>query len=196
MDTYITDTKNKEVIEALADCDVIFGCVDSATGRYHLECIATAYFIPYFDVGVHLEANSKSGITHADVASHYIHPESSSLITRGVYTSEQLTSEGWRKDDKDYYEKNRMAGYLKAVDEDQPAVMSVNMQAACLAFNDFLARLHRFRLDDNSEFNIQRFQLVHGVYLKEEESEGKPAPIFKKYLGMGDHSFLIQKLKE
>ena len=194
VDTYIKDTNNKKVVEALTDCDVIFGCVDSAIGRYHLECIATAYFIPYFDVGVYLKADSKGGITHVDVAAHYIHPESSSLITRGAYTSEQLTAEGWQKDDKDYYEKNRMAGYLEAVGEDQPAVISVNMQAACLGFNDFLARLHKFRLDDNSQFNIQRFQLVHGHYLNE-KGEGEPSPILKEYLGMGEKSFLIQNLK-
>ena len=194
VDAYIKDTKNKEAIEALTDCDVIFGCVDSAIGRYHLECIATAYFIPYFDIGVYLESDDEGRITQADVAAHYIHPESSSLITRGVYTSEQLTSEGWQKDDKDYYEKNKMAGYLKAVGEDQPAVISINMQAACLAFNDFLARLHKFRLDDNSEFTIQKFQLVQGYYLNE-RGEGEPSPIFKKYLGMGEKSFLIQQLK-
>ena len=195
VDTYIKDTHNKEVVEALTDCDVIFGCVDSATGRYHLECIATAYFIPFFDIGVYLKADDKGSITHADVAAHYIHPESSSLIARGVYTSEQLTSEGWQKDDRDYYEKNRIAGYLEAVGEDQPAVISVNMQAACLGFNDFLARLHKFRLDDNSQFNIQRFQLVHGAYLNQESGK-EPSPVFKKYLGMGEKSFLIQNLKK
>ena len=195
VDTYITDTNNKEVIEALTDCDIIFGCVDSAIGRYHLESIATAYFIPYFDIGVYLEADSKAGINQADVATHYIHPENSSLIERGVYTSDQLTSEDWKKSDKSYYEKNKMTGYLKNVEEDQPAVISVNMQAACLSFNDFLARLHGFRLDDNSEFDIQKFQLVQGYYLNEKAGK-KPSAIFKKYLGMGEKSFLIQKLKE
>ena len=114
VDTYIKDTRNKVAIEALTGCDVIFGCVDSAIGRYHLECIATAYFIPYFDIGVYLEADSKGGIIQADVAAHYIHPESSSLITRGVYTSEQLTSEGWQKDDKDYYEKKQNGWIFKS----------------------------------------------------------------------------------
>ena len=194
VDTYIKDTNNKEVIEALIDCDVVFGCVDSAIGRYHLECVATAYFIPYFDIGVYLEADSKGGITQADVATHYIHPENNSLIERGVYTSDQLTSESWKKSDKSYYEKNKMAGYLKNVEEDQPAVISVNMKAACLSFNDFLARLHAFRLDDNSEFDIQKFQLVQGCYLNEKTGK-EPSSIFKKYLGMGEKSFLIQQLK-
>ncbi len=188
------DAASPDVIEALVDCDVIFGCVDSALGRYHLECIATAYFLPYFDVGVNLEADGKGGITQADAVSHYVHPENASLIDRGAYTSEQVTAEDWRRVDEKHYEAQRMAGYLAAVGEDQPAVISVNMQAACMAFNDFLSRIHDFRLDDNADFAVQRFRLVHGAY-SNEAADGKPARIFQKYLGMGDRSFLIQKLK-
>ena len=192
---YAKTIGNKEVIEALTDCDILFGCVDSATGRYHLECMATAYFIPYFDIGVYLSADNHGGINQADVASHYIYPESASLISRGVYTTKQLTSESWRQTDKDYYQKNKKAGYLQSIAEDQPAVISINMQGACLAFNDFLARLHGFRLDDNSQFDIQRFQLVQGAYLNE-KSDMSADPVFEKYLGMGDRSFLIQTLKK
>ena len=193
VDTYPKDTKHKDVIEALTDCDVIFGCVDSVTGRYHLECLASAYFIPYFDIGVYLSSDSHGKIKQADVATHYIHPESNSLMDRGVYTTEQLTAEGWKKSDKSYYKKNKMAGYLQAVGEDQPAVISINMQGACLAFNDFLARIHGFRLDDNAQFNVQKFQLVQGAYLNAESDKG-PDSVFKKYAGMGGKSFLIQSL--
>ena len=195
VETYQADTTNPDVIEALVDCDVIFGCVDTARGRYHLECLATAYFLPYFDVGVNLEADGEGGIAQADAVAHYVHPENSSLISRGAYTSEQVTAEGWLHADKDYYEAQKTAGYLAAVGEDQPAVMSINMQAACLAFNDFMSRLHNFRLDENSEFAVQRFRFVHGFYASE-TADGGPAPLFQKYLGMGDRSFLIQSLKK
>lgn len=194
VDAYQSDTANEEVIKALADCDVIFGCVDSARGRYHLECIASAYLIPYFDVGVNLEADGKGGIAQADAVAHYIHPENAGLMSRGAYTSEQVRAEDLRNADKKRYEEQKQAGYLAAVGEDQPAVISINMQAACMAFNDFIARLHGFRLDDNAEFAIQRFRIVHGVYANE-TADGKPAPIFQKYFGMGDRSFHIQNLK-
>ena len=138
VEAYQADTTSLAVIEALADCDVVFGCVDSARGRYHLECIATAYFLPYFDVGVNLEADGEGGIAQADAVAHYVHPENSSLISRGAYTSEQVTAENWRHADRNHYEAQRIAGYLAAVGEDQPAVISINMQAACLAFNVFL----------------------------------------------------------
>ncbi len=194
VDAYQADTTSPAVIEALADCDVVFGCVDTARGRYHLECIATAFFLPYFDIGVNLEADGEGGIVQADAVAHYMHPENSSLISRGAYTSEQVTAEGWRQVDREHYEAQRIAGYLAAVGEDQPAVISINMQATCLAFNDFLSRLHNFRLDHNAEFAVQRFRLVHGAY-SNEAAKGKPAPVFQKFLGMGDRSFLIQNLK-
>lgn len=194
VDAYQSDTASEEVVRALVDCDVVFGCVDSARGRYHLECIANAYLIPYFDVGVNLEADGDGGIAQADAVAHYIHPENACLLSRGAYTSEQVRAEDLRNTDKKRYEEQRMAGYLAAVGEDQPAVISINMPAACMAFNDFMARIHNFRLDDNAEFDIQRFRIVHGVYSNEAAS-GKPVPIFQKYLGMGDRSFLIQNLK-
>lgn len=195
VDAYKGDTFDKNVIESLTDCDVIFGCVDSASGRYHLECMANAYLLPYFDVAVYLEADKEGGISQADAVSNYLHPENSSLMARKVYTSEQVTSERWERDDKEYYEKQKKDGYLEGVAEDQPAVMSVNMQAACLAFNDFLARIHNFRLDEHSEFETQRLQLVQGCYLNGNGGRG-PDSVFKKYLGAGEKSLLIQNLKK
>ena len=194
VDAYNADTTNNEVIEALTDCDVIFGCVDSASGRYHLECIASAYFLPYFDVGVNLEADSKGGISQADAVAHYMHPENASLMSRGAYTMEQVTAEGWQRTDKKYYEEQKLAGYLTEVGEDQPAVMSINMQAACMAFNDFLARIHDFRLDANADYAVQRYRFVHGHYTN--KGFGKESSsLFQKYSGKGDKSYLIKTLK-
>ena len=193
VDSYMSDTYDEDVIAALTDCDILFGCVDSAAGRYHLECIASAYFIPYFDVGVYLEADEEGGVSQADAVVNYVHPESRSLLSRGGYTSEQVGAERLKRDNRGYYEKQKKEGYLAGVAEDQPAVISVNMQAACLAFNDFLARIHDFRLDDNSEFGSQRLQLVQGCYLKSDENDADP--FFQKDSGMGDKSLLIQNLK-
>lgn len=184
-------TDSREVVNALVDCDVIFGCVDSAFGRYHLECIANAYYIPYFDVGVNLDADGKGGISAADAAAHYMHPEGKSLLARGGYTMEQVSAENYRRNDPAYYEEQRKAGYLAEVGEEQPAVMSVNMQAACMACNDFFARIHPFRFDDNKEFAAQRFRLVHGCYENAEQTGG-PCPLFAKYAGMGDKSILVK----
>ena len=184
-------TDSPDVIRALVDCDVIFGCMDSAYGRYHLDCLASAYLIPYFDMGVNLEADGKGGITVADAVSHYIHPEGDSLLSRGAYTMEQVTAENWQRKDPVYYRQQHVAGYLAAVGEEQPAVMSVNMQAACMAFNDFMARIHHYRFDDNREFSSQRFRLVHGHHESTVDG-GNPHLLMKKYMGTGDESLLVR----
>ncbi len=191
VDAYQGLTDSKRVVEALVDCDVIFGCVDSAFGRYHLDCLASAYLIPYFDVGVNLEADGKGGITAADAVSHYVHPEGESLLSRGAYTMDQVKAEDWQRKDPDYYRKQRVSGYLAAVGEEQPAVISLNMQAACMLFNDFMARIHTYRFDDNSEFATQRFRLVHGFY-ENNTDKGRPHPLMKKYTGSGDKSLLVK----
>ena len=184
-------TDSPDVLAALVDCDAIFGCTDSHFGRYHLECIASAHCIPYFDVGVYLEADGKGGISAADAVAHYIHPAGESLLSRGGYTMEQMRAENCKRNDPAYYEEQRIAGYLAKVGEEQPAVMSVNMQAACLAFNDFLARIHPYRQDDNREFAEQRFRIAHGHYAPAAR-EGAPHKLFAKYACTGDKSILVK----
>lgn len=191
VEAYRGVTDSPEVVSALIDCDAIFGCVDSAFGRYHLDCLASAYLIPYFDVGVHIEADGTGGIRAADAVAHYVHPDGLSLISRGAYTMEQVAAEDWRRTDPAHYRKQRMAGYLAEVGEEQPAVMSVNMQAACMAFNDFMARIHAYRLDGNREFGTQRFRLVHGCYENEADA-GTPHPLLGRYAGTGDGSLLVR----
>ncbi len=178
-------------VAALVDCDLIFGCVDTAFGRYHLDCLASAYLMPYFDVGVYLEADGGGGIQAADAVSHYVHPEGASLLSRGAYTMAQVAAENARRYDPAHYRRQQAAGYLAAVGEEQPAVLSVNMQGACMAFNDFLARIHAYRLDDNREFATQRFRLVHGCY--ETTADASCAhPLLKPHVGAGDRSLLVR----
>ena len=56
-------TKNlwhPEVIRAVAQCDIVFGCMDTVDGRYLLNALASYYSIPYFDIGVRLDAAAKA----------------------------------------------------------------------------------------------------------------------------------------
>ena len=191
VDCLQAQTGSAKVLAALVDCDVIFGCVDTAFGRYHLECLASAHLMPYFDVGVDLEADGRGGIQAADAVSHYVHPEGTGLLGRGAYTMAQVAAENARRHDPEHYRRQRAAGYLAAVGEEQPAVMSVNMQAACMAFNDFLARIHVFRFDSNRDFATQRFRMVHGCY-ENSPDDACPHPLFKPYMGTGDRSVLVR----
>ena len=47
---------NPDVIRAVAQCDVVFGCMDTVDGRYLLNALASYYTLPYFDIGVRLDA--------------------------------------------------------------------------------------------------------------------------------------------
>src|SRR3546814_12041862 len=51
-----------EAIARLATCDVLFGCMDSIEGRDTLNRIATFYTLPYFDLGVRIDADGRGGV--------------------------------------------------------------------------------------------------------------------------------------
>ena len=191
VESYQSLSDSPDVVRALVDCDVIFGCMDSHFGRYHLDCIASAYHIPYFDVGVGLIADGKGGIEAADAVSHYMHSEGQDLFSRGGYTMEQVTAENYKRNDPELYKERQIAGYLATVGEEQPAVMSVNMQAACLAFNDFMARIHPYRMDSNQEFAVQRCRIAHGHYMQNAANK-QQSKLFEKWAGMGDNSILVK----
>lgn len=188
---YQSTTYDKEVISALKQCDVLFGCVDSAIGRYHLDCISSAYLIPYFDVGVSLESDKKGSISQAIMVSHYIEPATSSLLSREAYTAEQVSAENLKTNNPNHYEQQKKEGYITGIDEDQPAVISINMQASCMAFNDFMARIHNYRLDDNKEFSVQKISLTHSYY-EHKQDNNSIHPLFSKDLGKADQSNLLK----
>lgn len=172
-----------EILEILATADVLFGCVDSISGRDILNSLATHYLIPYFDLGVRLDADGEGGIDQIFGTVHYLQPGGSSLKSRKVYTSEQLHAELLKQNDPESFNKQEIAGYLAAVNEDSPAVISVNTQMAAFAMNEFLARLHPYRDDPNSEYAVHRYSFNQGEIYK--EHDGPPDLNLAKYVGRG-----------
>src|SRR5437879_8706512 len=72
-------------VREVAACDVVFGCTDGAEARHVLNRLATFYSLPYFDVGVRLDADGSGGISNISGAVHYLQPGGSSLLSRGAY---------------------------------------------------------------------------------------------------------------
>jgi hypothetical protein len=175
---------SKSAVEAVASCDVVFGCMDGVEGRHLLNRLATHYVLPYFDVGVKLQADGNGGIEEACGAVHYIRPDGSTLLDRRVYTLEQLQAEGLRRTDPQAYRDQVKAGYIHGVQEDRPAVISINMQMASIAVNEFLARLHPYRLDSNAESAVVRVSFVQAAEYREIESAA--SGLFSKLIGRGD----------
>jgi hypothetical protein len=183
----ITFAKNlfePDVIKAVAECDVVFGCMDTVDGRHLLNKLATFYVLPYFDVGVKLESDGAGGIDQVCGTVHYLQPGRSSLFSRRVYTLEQVRAAGLKRTDPAAYEEQRKEKYISGVQEDRPAVISVNMMFASLAANELLARLHPYRDDPNSRFATYRFSLSQAQIYR--EGEGEPCRLLLKHVGRGD----------
>lgn len=162
--TFACDLANPEAISAVADCDIAFGCVDGAIGRHLLNRLCTYYSIPYFDIGIKLQADGKGGIDNIVGSVHYFRPGTSSFFTRKVFTPEMLRSESVRKSDPEHYKNMEKEKYIIGVQENSPAVISVNMLYSALGVNEFLARIHKFRLEENSEYESHTLCLSNGIY--------------------------------
>jgi len=190
------DLATPQAVRAVAQCDLAFGCMDGARGRALLNRLATYYNIPYFDLGVQLDADGAGGISEAVGAVHYIQPDSSSLRDRRVFSGEQLDSDALRHYDRDNYDKWVRARYIRGVQEDRPAVISINTQIAATAVNEFLARLHPYRYSSNEEFAAVRTSFIQGEQYH--EVDRAPSSALAKYIGLGDCDPLlgIPKLSE
>ncbi|WP_430626683.1 ThiF family adenylyltransferase [Sulfobacillus thermotolerans] len=179
-----TDLYHTSAIAALAQCDMVFGCMDSIVGRDLLNKLAVYYSLPYWDVGVGIEADGNGGVEFVGVSVHYLTPDGPTLLERKAYTSEQLRASHLKRTDPEEYEGLLDEGYIQGIREERPAVISVNTLAASLAVNDFLARIHGFRWFRNADCSAGRFNLSDAYFRYE------PAPNVKSslapYVGRGD----------
>jgi len=189
--TFAKNLCSPEVIKAVAECDVIFGCMDGIEGRHLLNTLATFYLIPYFDMGVKLKADGKGGVNEVCGSVHYLQPGKSSLLSRGVYTLEQVRADSIRRTDPDTYEEMLKSKYIVGAQEDSPAVISINMLLASMAVNEFLARLHPYRHEPNSEYAEYRISLTGGFLYN--ACEGEPCKVLIPHIGHGDVSPLLGK---
>ncbi len=175
-------------IQLISVCDVIFGCLDSADGRHHLNRISTFYNIPYIDMGVSLVSDNGK-ITDINGAVRYIIPGSSSLMSRQAYSMEQLESDALRRTNPEAYEARLKEKYIQGASESSPAVISVNMQVASLSVLELLARLHPYRDTPNAQIETIWVNLFESRFQIEAPSE--PDKSLLKLVGTGDCTPLL-----
>jgi hypothetical protein len=176
---------------AVADCDVVFGCMDGVEGRHLLNRLAVFYSLPYFDMGVRLEADGQGGIDQVSSGVHYLQPDRSSLLSRGVISLERLRAEEMHRIDPTGYREQLRVGYLRGVPEERPAVISVNAMTAAVAVNEFLARLHPYRLDPNGDFATVFVSLTQGSMHR--ESDDGECSALAPHVGRGDVEPLLDR---
>jgi len=180
-----------DAVRAVAECDVVFGCMDGVEGRHILNRLATFYLMPYFDVGVRLAADGAGGIDSIVGAVHYLQPGRSSLFSREVYDMKRVDAEAIRRTDPDMYCRLVKEGYLRGVDEDRPAVVSINTFFAALCVNEFLARLHPYRNQQNKEFAYVGGNLSEMQFYT--EAEAAPCSALERHVGRGDVIPLLER---
>lgn len=182
-----------DVIREVAQCDIVFGCMDTVDGRYLLNTLATFYNIPYFDIGVRLDAvrdgENKGRIREVCGTVHFIRPGRSSLMSRELFTMQQVAAAGLRCNDPKAHEQQVQDGYIAGVAGNRPAVISVNMFAASLAVNELLARLHPYREEQNSAYGSVEFSLASVEFIP--EPEDGICEILAGKVGFGDTTPLL-----
>jgi hypothetical protein len=186
-----------EVIRTVAQCDLVFGCMDTVDGRFLLNALATYYTIPYIDIGVRLNTvrngPKKGRIREVCGTINYLQPGRSSLMSRGLFTMDQVAAAGLRRNDPAAHAQQVRDGYIAGVPANRPAVISVNMFAAALAVNELLARLHPFREEPNSNYAATTFSLASMELISEPEE--RRCEILADRVGIGDASPLLGLLE-
>jgi len=182
--TFAETLFSPRVVRALADCDVVVGCMDTIDGRFLLNKLASFYVIPYFDLGVKIEADGLGGVDQVCGTVHYLRPGGSSLLSRHLFSMEQVRAAGLQRTDPQQYKDLLAEGYIRGIQEDRPAVIQLNMLIASLAVNEMLARLHPYRLDPNGDYAVTRVSLSHGIF--DRETDGPPCEVLARHVGRGD----------
>lgn len=183
------DLVSREAVEAVAGCDVIFGCVDSAEGRDVLNRISTYYLLPYVDVGVGIVALPDGTIDQVNGAVHYIQPGKSSLLSRRVYRPEQVAADALRRSNPALYAERRREKYIEGADEDAPAVITINMTMAALAMNELLSRLYLVRNGRNANYAATRMNFAEMTL--DSDPEKGCCMVLARHLGKGDTNPLL-----
>lgn len=188
---------DSEVVHAVGQCDVLFGCMDTVDGRYLLNNLASHYLIPYFDIGIRLDTfrsgPRKGSIREVCGTVNYLQPGLSSLISRGLFSMDDVRAAGLQRNDPSAHQRQVSEGYIAGVANHRPAVISVNMFAASLAVNEFLARLHPYREYPNSHFASVQFSLASMELIPDPEES--PCHILGRRLGYGDTKPLLGEME-
>jgi len=163
------ELRHPTAIRALAECDIIIGCVDSVEGRHLLSLITTCFVQPYIDLGVHITADGDGGVSEVCGAVHYMQPGGVTLLGREVYSREDLEAEVLLRTDPEEFARRRRAGYIHGVEGERPAVVSVNTLYSSFAVIELLARLHPFRAKPNREHACFYVDLITGFLLSQPE---------------------------
>lgn len=179
---------DRKLLEELIICDVIIGCMDGVDGRHLLSQLTNFYLIPYFDMGVRLDADGLGGIKSIVSSVHYIQPGCSSLLSRRLYTADRLFSDALRRQNPVEFAEREKLGYVRNANVNSPAVISINMQTSSIAVNELLNRLHPFKDELPGAYARVMMDFCGGCIENTSEDDYEQDENASKYAGRGDCS--------
>ena len=133
--------RDQVAIAAAANVDVLFGCVDTDSGRLILNELAVTHAIPYIDCGTGINAPDGS-IDHAGGRVIAWVPGRPCLLCCREIDRAAAAAELESDEQRAF---RRREGYVTGADVPEPAVISLNGTVASLAVTEFLALVTGFR---------------------------------------------------
>ena len=133
--------RDRRALAAAASADVLFGCVDSDSGRLILNDLAVSHLLPYVDCGVGITA-SGGGIAEAGGRVVVWTPGRPCLLCCREIDLAAAAGELESPEEREFRQRR---GYVGGVDVPAPAVISLNGAVASMAVTEFLALVAGFR---------------------------------------------------
>lgn len=124
--------QSKQALDALKGVDLVFGCVDNDGARLILNELSRAYAIPYFDMAVGIDVDTKVVSVGGRVA--VVAPGGPCLqCMKEIDRREAYFFLADRRDQEFQLER----GYVRGIGVRAPSVVSLNGAVAAMAVNEF-----------------------------------------------------------
>lgn len=136
-----TNVRDGTALRALAQSDIIFGCVDNDGARLILNEFAVTHALPYIDLGVGI-LTDEGDLTAAGGQIVTWIPGRPCLLCSGIIDLKVAAQELESPEEQQF---RRLHGYIDRLDEPEPAVVSLNGTVASLGVTEFLALVTAFR---------------------------------------------------
>ncbi len=126
------DLRGTAALDALKAIDVIFGCVDNDGARLVLNELAVSYGVPYFDLGVGIEAPD-GRVTDAGGRLAVVLPGGPCLLCMDLLDMKEAS---YYLSTPEQQRVQRERGYVHGLDVTAPAVVSLNATLASLTVSE------------------------------------------------------------
>ena len=91
----------------------------------------------------------------------------------------------YRKCPEEFMELKKNA-YIKNINVNSPAVISINMNIASHAINDFLNRIHPYKVESPDAYSSSTIDMTEGYIFNTKEENYEVDYYLKKKVGRGD----------